>query len=71
MVRTLSRDGKRLATDRSTGFKSNENSGSGSFCESGTGVPPVNHAQDARATFKLKAPLLFGQINDGLSRFAV
>ena len=26
---------------------------SGSVCESGTGVPPVNHAQDARATFKL------------------
>ena len=27
--------------------------GSGAVCQSGTGVPPVNHAQDALATFKL------------------
>jgi len=26
--------------------------GSGSVCKSGTGVPPVNYAQDARATSK-------------------
>jgi hypothetical protein len=26
---------------------------SGAVWRSGTGVPPVNHAQDARATFKL------------------
>jgi hypothetical protein len=25
----------------------------GQFWENGTGVPPVNHAQDARATFEL------------------
>ena len=29
-------------------------SDAGSVCESGTGVPPVNHAQDGRATIKLK-----------------
>jgi hypothetical protein len=28
--------------------------GPGAVCGSGTGVPPVNHAQDARATFKLQ-----------------
>jgi len=27
--------------------------GSGAVWRGGTGVPPVNHAQDARATFKL------------------
>jgi hypothetical protein len=27
--------------------------GTGAVCGSGTGVPPVNHAQDAAATFKL------------------
>ena len=27
--------------------------GTDDVCESGTGVPPVNHAQDARATIKL------------------
>jgi murein L,D-transpeptidase YafK len=27
--------------------------GPAALCESGTGVPPVNHAQDARATFRL------------------
>jgi len=27
--------------------------GTGAVCESGTGVPPVNHAQDARAPIKL------------------
>jgi hypothetical protein len=29
------------------------NGGSGAVWRSGTGVPPVNHAQDAGATFKL------------------
>jgi hypothetical protein len=30
-----------------------ELTGSGAVCRSGTGVPPVNHEQNARATFKL------------------
>src|SRR5438309_2979651 len=31
----------------------------GSVCESGTGVPPVNHAQDARAHFRREFCLTF------------
>src|SRR5437016_11587051 len=34
--------------------------GSGAVWRGGTGVPPVNHAQDARATFKLHHYLLKG-----------
>jgi hypothetical protein len=40
-------------TDSPVTQKGSPNSGHGVVCGGGTGVPPVNHAQDARATFKL------------------
>ena len=40
-------------TDSPPPKKGRLNSGHGVVCGGGTGVPPVNHAQDAGATFKL------------------